>query len=113
MHPIPSSFLLIACRVGYQKLQLHKYMYGLFMPAADRSLDAVFRCERPDTLHVKQMMAEVAWALEHLHSKRVIHGDVKMLNILRVDNRMRLIDLDASCKVRTLANLSPAPSTAY
>ena len=91
-------------------MHLHKYMYGLFMPAADRSLDAVFRCERPDTLHVKQMMAEVAWALEHLHSKRVIHGDVKMLNILRVDMRMRLIDLDASCKVHTLANLSPAPS---
>ena len=83
---------------GKQKeLSLQEYKHCIIMPAADRTLDAIFRSERPDIAHVRVLMKEIAEALAHLHQNNIIHGDLKMLNILRVDGRMRLIDLDAAC----------------
>lgn len=73
--------------------------YGLVMPAADRSLDAIFRSERPSISNIRYMMHEVGLALLHCHSHQVVHGDLKMLNVLRVDGKMRLIDLDAAAKI--------------
>ena len=80
---------------------LKDYAYCIVMPAADRTLDAIFRSERPDINHVRALMKDVAEALQHLHKNNIIHGDLKMLNILRVDGHMRLIDLDAACHLNT------------
>jgi len=76
---------------------LRDYPYGIVMPAADRTLDAIYRAERPDLGHVRVLMHEVGEALAHLHACNIAHGDLKMLNILRVDGHLRLIDLDAAC----------------
>mmetsp|Transcript_17354 Transcript_17354/g.42443 ORF Transcript_17354/g.42443 Transcript_17354/m.42443 type:complete len:126 (+) Transcript_17354:671-1048(+) len=46
------------------------------------------------------MMKEVAEALLHLHLKGIVHGDLKMPNVVRTGARLLLIDLDASAKVR-------------
>ena len=81
------------------ELSLQEYKYCIVMPAADRTLDAIFRSERPDMTHVRVLMSEIAHALAHLHQNNIIHGDLKMLNILRVDGHMRLIDLDAACSL--------------
>jgi serine/threonine protein kinase len=35
-------------------------------------------------------------AVAHLHSKRVVHGDLKPLNIMRVGVSYRIIDFDAA-----------------
>jgi serine/threonine protein kinase len=47
------------------------------------------------------MLRQVFEAVRHLHEKNLMHGDLKMLNIVRfrIDNRLRLIDLDASAKI--------------
>ena len=85
-------------------LPLKDFKHCIVMPAADRTLDAIFRSERPDIIHVRAIMEEIAKALKHLHDdKKIIHGDLKMLNILRVDGRIRLIDFDAACTVGTKA----------
>ena len=80
-------------------LPLKDFKHCIVMPAADRTLDAIFRSERPDIIHVRAIMEEIAHALKHLHDNKIIHGDLKMLNILRVDGHIRLIDLDAACSL--------------
>ena len=85
------------------ELLLSDYPHGIVMPFAERTLDFIHRAERPDLAHVRMLMNQVGEALQHLHSKGIIHGDVKMLNIVRVDGRMRLIDLDAACKFGSFA----------
>ena len=84
------------------------YVHGLVMPAADRSLEAIFRSERPDIEEIRSKMKQVATALGHLHTaisvdgnpdccrERVMHGDIKMLNVVRTCDRMCLIDMDAA-----------------
>ena len=34
-----------------------------------------------------------------MHSKGVIHADIKPLNVVRLVNEFLLIDLDAACKI--------------
>lgn len=42
------------------------------------------------------MARDLAQALAHLHSQKVMHGDVKPLNALRMQDKIYLIDLDAA-----------------
>ncbi|KAF0690117.1 Aste57867_18511 [Aphanomyces stellatus] len=72
------------------------FPFVLVMSAADRSLEDIFLKEKPDDNKIRTMLQDVAMALEHLHSKQVVHGDLKKLNILRVNNRLLLTDMDAS-----------------
>ena len=34
-----------------------------------------------------------------MHEKGILHADIKPLNIMRIDNRLLLIDLDAACRI--------------
>jgi tRNA A-37 threonylcarbamoyl transferase component Bud32 len=69
------------------------------MPAADRNLDTIFRSERPDISAICSMVKTTAQAIEHLHEKKMIHGDLKLLNVVRVKEKLCLIDLDASAVI--------------
>jgi serine/threonine protein kinase len=77
---------------------LSDYRYCLILPFADRNLHTIYTSERPDIAHVKVLMMEIGLALKHCHDQRLIHGDLKMLNIVRANNVMKLIDLDASAQ---------------
>ncbi|GMI21472.1 hypothetical protein TeGR_g6503, partial [Tetraparma gracilis] len=73
--------------------------YAVLMPAADRNLDTIFRSERPDINAIRHLVQTIASAVGHLHSKNLIHGDLKLLNVVRIMDRLCLIDLDASSPV--------------
>ena len=49
---------------------------------------------------MRVLMRETMECVQHLHEKGLVHGDIKMLNVVRLslDNRLRLIDLDACGK---------------
>jgi serine/threonine protein kinase len=81
---------------------MSEYQYGIVMPAADRSLDAIFRSERPDMQHVRIMAHELGLAVQHLHDCGIVHGDLKILNCVRINNRMHLVDFDAAATVAAL-----------
>ncbi|KAF0685733.1 Aste57867_22432 [Aphanomyces stellatus] len=81
------------------ELQMSDYPHVLVMPAADRSLEDIHLKERPNDAKVRSMLYEVAVALSHLHEKNIVHGDVKKLNVLRVQSALKLIDLDAATKI--------------
>ena len=93
------TFQLEASGLAGERIPLHEYKYGIVMPAADRTLDAIYRAERPDLDHVRVLMKDVGEALEYLHEKGIVHGDLKMQNIIRVDGKMQLIDLDAATRI--------------
>ncbi|KAF0700907.1 Aste57867_8593 [Aphanomyces stellatus] len=71
----------------------------LVMPAADRSLEDVFLKERPDENKTKSLLSDVVLGIQMLHKQGLVHGDLKKLNVLRVDNQLKLIDFDASVRV--------------
>ena len=75
------------------------YPYCIVMPAAEKNLQAIISAERfagKDWAYIKEITTEVAQALKLMHSKGIMHGDVKPRNIMRCEGRMKLIDLDAS-----------------
>jgi serine/threonine protein kinase len=85
------------------KVQMKDYKYVIIMPAADRSLDAIYTSELPDDDHVRIMMKEIAESLSYCHMNGIIHCDLKMLNVVRVNGRMKLIDFDAACEIGSFA----------
>ncbi|KAF0683302.1 Aste57867_24642 [Aphanomyces stellatus] len=76
-----------------------EYPHLVVMPAADRSLEDIYLKERPGENERRIFLQQVAEGLQHLHNKGLVHGDVKKLNMVRVDNRLKLIDLDATTKI--------------
>ncbi|KAF0695982.1 Aste57867_13236 [Aphanomyces stellatus] len=91
-------------QLNIQKLKLNgqiemvNYPHVLVMPLADRSLEDIYLKERPNDNQIRNMLQEIAEKLKDLHENNIIHGDLKKLNILRVNNRMQLIDMDAATK---------------
>merc|ERR1712106_859733 len=84
-----SSYNLIGTDVT-----LDSYHYALEMPYADRNLHTIHLSEQLDTNKIRSYTHELAKALKQLNEKNLIHGDVKLSNIVRVGGRIKLIDLD-------------------
>ena len=78
-----------------------QYEYAIVMPFGDRSLDDIYRSERPTELQIRGFLSDICDCLIVLHSANIIHGDLKMANVVRFAGRMELIDLDASATVAT------------
>ncbi|KAF0696831.1 Aste57867_12432 [Aphanomyces stellatus] len=76
-----------------------EYGFVVVMPAADRSLEDIFLKERPNENKSKCLLYDVAMGLQYLHERGVVHGDLKKLNVLRVQNQLKLIDFDAAVPV--------------
>ncbi|KAF0702798.1 Aste57867_7748 [Aphanomyces stellatus] len=83
----------LGLRGGYS---MAEYPHVMVMPAADRSLEDIFLKERPGETERRIFLHQVAEGLAHLHVNELVHGDVKKLNVVRVGNRLQLIDLDAA-----------------
>ena len=63
-----------------RKKGFREYPYCLVMPAADRNLAAVLSHERiagKDWEQIKILCKEIARALDYMHSKKLIHADIK------------------------------------
>ncbi|KAF0697846.1 Aste57867_11500 [Aphanomyces stellatus] len=80
-------------------LSMATYPNIIVMPAADRSLEDIFLKEKPDDNKIRAMVQDVAKALCHMHDKKLVHGDLKKLNILRVQHQVKLTDMDAAVRV--------------
>ncbi|KAF0716669.1 hypothetical protein As57867_002715, partial [Aphanomyces stellatus] len=75
------------------------FRHVLVLPAADRSLEDIFLKERPDYNKTKSLLSEVLLGIQVLHKQDLVHGDLKKLNVLRVQNQLKLIDFDAAVRI--------------
>ena len=63
--------------------RIRQYRYAIAMPASERNLAIVMLLEHVDLNVAWTVLARVAMALEHLHELKLIHGNVKPMNIER------------------------------
>eukprot|EP01042_Synura_sphagnicola_P000015 gene15-14_t len=92
------------------------YNHCIVMVAAERNLAAVLTHEHlagRDWDKLRMIAREIVGAVGHMHSKGLVHGDLKPLNIMRTQGRFRLIDLDGSVRTGTASRLGYKLSTAY
>ena len=77
-------------------------MYCIVMPLADKNLFVSLKQERwagRALDEVRHVFKQLVSAVDHMHQRGVLHGDIKTLNIVRMDGRWLLIDLDAACEL--------------
>ena len=77
------------------------YPHGIVMEAGERNLSAIYLHEKPSAFAIRDMFRQMFEAVAHLHSKGIMHGDLKSLNVVRFhsDNQLRLIDFDAAASI--------------
>jgi serine/threonine protein kinase len=82
--------------------ELVDYKNMIIMPLAQRSLKEQLISHNiigNDWEIIKQFAGQIAGAIGFLHSKGIIHGDLKPNNIVLFENRLKLIDFDASVEI--------------
>jgi serine/threonine protein kinase len=84
----------------FRGVEMKNYNYCLCMPQAERNLMNIYLQERLTLSDVRKITEDICHALEHLHNKKIVHCDLKALNVVRMDDgRYCLIDLDASSSI--------------
>jgi serine/threonine protein kinase len=89
------------------------YKHAVVMPLAERNLDTLFGNERPPLTEVRILAKQLAEALSYVHSKGIIHGDLKAQNVVQIGGRLRLVDFGAAvqwliCRGQVLIRRSPS-----
>jgi len=95
--------------------KLAESMFCLVLPLAERNLYVALKQERfagRDLDAVKHLIKRNIKCLQEMHSKGVLHADLKSLNIMRIDGRWLLIDLDAICVIG-MDSIGNKSSSAY
>jgi serine/threonine protein kinase/Leucine-rich repeat (LRR) protein len=75
------------------------YPYCIVMDRAELSLKRIIdhgHIVGEDWDAIKTMFKQIVHAVEHMHDRKIIHGDLKPMNIMQGSGKMILIDLDAS-----------------
>ncbi|KAF0714338.1 Aste57867_3915 [Aphanomyces stellatus] len=80
-------------------ISMANFRHVLVIPAADRSLEDIFLKERPDKNKTKSLLSEVLVGIQVLHEPGLVHGDLKKLNVLRVQNQLKLVDFVPAVRV--------------
>ena len=80
--------------------------HAIVMDAAGRNLHQIFFQERPRLNTIRGILKQLFEAVDHVHKENLMHGDLKMLNVVRFrrDNRLRLIDFDAAADIAKIGS---------
>jgi serine/threonine protein kinase len=81
---------------------LAEQFHILVLPFGERNMYVALKQERfagRDMGAVAHIFGSIVRCVEGMHSKGFIHGDIKPLNLVRIDGAWKLIDLDASVRI--------------
>lgn len=88
-------------RLNITKAEAEKF-FCIVMPLANRNMFVAFKQERfagRNMEEVKHVFVQLVKCVEHMHSKGVLHADLKTLNVVRINTQWKLIDMDATCVI--------------
>ncbi|HEY6749066.1 MAG TPA: protein kinase [Mycobacteriales bacterium] len=74
---------------------------GLVLELADEDLPTFGGRVRPDERAWAAVFEQVAAGLAHIHQRRVVHGDIKPTNVLRIDARFAVADFGVSAPLES------------
>jgi Protein kinase domain len=74
---------------------------GLVLELADEDLPTFGARVAPDERAWAAVFEQVAAGLEHIHARRVVHGDIKPTNVLRVGARFAVADFGVSAPLES------------
>jgi serine/threonine protein kinase/Leucine-rich repeat (LRR) protein len=86
-------------RRGAVSKGFESYPYCIVMDRAEQSLKRIIDHNHivgQDWDTIKTMFRQITHAVDHMHDRQLIHGDLKPMNIMQAGGKMLLIDLDAS-----------------
>ena len=85
-------------------------MYCVVMALAERNLYVALKQDvvgqNMDT--VRYVFTQLVRDVDHMHSKGMLHADIKPLNIVRMGGKWLLIDLDAACHMHEEVPYQPS-----
>mmetsp|Transcript_52154 Transcript_52154/g.62829 ORF Transcript_52154/g.62829 Transcript_52154/m.62829 type:complete len:2141 (-) Transcript_52154:63-6485(-) len=87
--------------------ELSTYPFAIVTPLCDRSLWDAFCHERMDMVQVKKCALMVGNALKRLHEQNICHGDVRMRNILRMNDKKWVLSDLSSCQLTSSETSAP------
>ena len=99
----PSNISISLNNLKSLSKELAEKLYCIVMPFGDRNLYVTLKQERfagRDFDEVRHVFAQIVKCVDYLHTKGILHGDLKPLNIVRLGTQWKLIDFDGSCRLR-------------
>eukprot|EP01041_Mallomonas_annulata_P004488 gene4488-8927_t len=90
------------------------YKFCLVTTDVERNLKFIISYEntcRNDWNSLKFITIQLIEAVDHMHAKGYIHGDIKPLNFIHINNRFMLSNLDGSAALPTSTSTSTSTST--
>jgi serine/threonine protein kinase len=94
--PSHEKFRASAIAKGYQD-----YPYCVIMTWADTTVERAIdqrHIAGEDWDSIRIILKTLCNCLIHIHSKGIVHGDIKPNNLVIIDGTVRLIDMDACCR---------------
>ncbi|HST66409.1 MAG TPA: protein kinase, partial [Mycobacteriales bacterium] len=97
-HP---GVLTLVTSFRFERATAPHHHVGLVLELADEDLPTFGARVRPSERAWAAVFEQVAAGLAHIHQRRVVHGDIKPTNILRIDARFAVADFGVSAPLES------------
>ena len=97
-HP---GVLTLVTSFRFERSTAPHHHVGLVLELADEDLPTFGTRVRPDERAWAAVFEQVAAGLEHIHARRVVHGDIKPTNVLRIGGRFAVADFGVSAPLES------------
>ena len=97
-HP---NVLTLVTSFRFERSTAPHHHVGLVLELADEDLPAFAARVRLDERAWAAVFEQVAAGLEHIHARRVVHGDIKPTNVLRIGARFAVADFGVSAPLES------------
>lgn len=85
----------------FERAAVPHHHVGLVLELADEDLPTFGARVTPDERGWAAVFEQVAAGLEHIHARRIVHGDIKPTNVLRLGGRFAVADFGVSAPLES------------